>query len=126
MTEEYCDCEKAYKRDLCKKCGHIHYASDNQGHYHKSGAWVKEPPVWSKKKLKEEKDLYWGCRLCGKPIASFKKSYAYAIGCFWQEIFCTKKCALKYCENYLEKLSFSEVRDCSNKIDKGFIQKDSA
>ena len=30
-----CDCKKAYKKDLCKRCKHIHYAANDEWHYHK-------------------------------------------------------------------------------------------
>ena len=38
-----CDCNKALKSDRCSTCGHIHYASTNEGHNHKHEMWNKEP-----------------------------------------------------------------------------------
>jgi hypothetical protein len=47
-----CDCKNAYKKDLCKKCKHIHYAAINEGHYHKPDAGWEEPAIYSSRKLK--------------------------------------------------------------------------
>ena len=46
-----CDCDKAYKSDKCIICGHVHYAMTEEGHYHKKGFYVKEPPIYFYKSM---------------------------------------------------------------------------
>lgn len=38
-----CGCNKALKADKCSTCGHVHYASRNEGHNHKPDMWWTEP-----------------------------------------------------------------------------------
>ena len=56
MNQVKCDCNKALKADRCSTCGHVHYASRNEGHNHKPEMWWKEPS--DSKTLKQFKVIF--------------------------------------------------------------------
>jgi hypothetical protein len=37
-----CDCEEYSNKNKCKKCGHFHYTTRNEGHYHRENDYLND------------------------------------------------------------------------------------
>lgn len=63
---------------------------------------------------------YFGCCWCGKPVDKFRGHKGYAIGCFWQDVFCSKKCVWAFLTGVIETLDVEMILKASDKIGSGF------
>lgn len=63
--------------------------------------------------------MYYGCYQCGKPIEKFSEGKVYALGCYWQMPFCSKRCVLRHTEVTTECMKISDAKKFFEKIDMG-------